>query len=548
MTQTPKLLDFQETPARRLAANIRAGQSTVLLGVVGSGKTYVACSAILDLLNSGDVAPADILDPEKVLFLMPTSCKIKFGRVATSWKLSNYAIHSYTEMNFKAGELYVDWQTHGVKTVNVPATRDGIPVLDASGQPVLIKTEKRVELENKAPQWTEEYFPEVLFLDESHMCKNEETIRTRILVEYIKCLHRGWKGCVVFCSGTPFSKLVETKAITMACLRSTEDTWKTKVRRIAGSHIDLTRPSEAGSERYKAELVANNAFIEIEGVKFAKRAFTKNKFIELDPERQRIYNMAFEEYQKVRAARGNDPLVGVIAVLVAMNKFRQIAEMLRSNEMGDFAHDRAYGDPAKQRQVIIASNFRQTLKSVRARLQAKGVPSGQIVELHGELSATVKQANVDIFQAGGARFMLMTLKTGGVGLSLDHDGSHPDQLPREVILPPTWSPIELTQGLGRAHRVLTKSTTRQWIMWCKDTIEDYVAAKVEKGLRSLKTLMTRKVSWMSCYEQVEESTVPGDKEIEEMLFADTVEEEDGEQETFEDDIFDNMVEEEAVVV
>lgn len=499
-----RLLPFQREPATALMDNIRARRSCLLQGIVGSGKTYVGLESILPLVKSGEIAEPDIFEPEKVLFLMPSPCKIKFRRVANKLGMRNYQIQSFKELITSMGEQYVTWE------------------LDK-------------ETGDKKPKWIESNFPEVLFIDECQFVKNESAQITQTILAYVRAVRNGAKGCIVFCSGTPFSKLIETKALTMACFNVSDGTWKNKINNIVGGYVDIYRPSETGTERYREALTEAGRFIEIKDVKFSHRAFTKNHFVELDPARRAVYDAAFEELQKRRLEQDRNPLIGFAAILVALNEFRHVSERLRAKEICDLAIERFN----KGKQIIVASNFVDTLEAVHARLTAAGFNMSRVGYLTGLQDQTTKQANIDGFQTGKIDIILMTLKTGGTGLSLDHDGSHPDQKPREVILPPTWSPIELTQALGRAHRVLTKSTTRQWIVWCKDTIEDKVAAKVEQGMKSLKKLITRKVSWMSCYEPEERELT----ELDKLLFDETVETEEGEEEVFDNEVFDDMTEE-----
>jgi len=135
------------------------------------------------------------------------------------------------------------------------------------------------------------------------------------------------------------------------------------------------------------------------------------------------------------------------------------------------------------------------LKLTRTLIK-NSVKPDEISVIYGNQTEKVRQENIDKFQRGQSNYCLMILKCGGVGLSLDHQTGHKNARPRHVILPVTWSPIEMVQALGRAHRVLTQSTTYQDVVLYAGTIEERVKYKMDLGLHSLKELVTRKESWL----------------------------------------------------
>lgn len=150
----------------------------------------------------------------------------------------------------------------------------------------------------------------------------------------------------------------------------------------------------------------------------------------------------------------------------------------------------------------------------------------------GEQSMAERQMEIDRFQRGESHYCLFTFKAGGVGLSLHHcdemtdkwDETAPgyaewrakiDALPesqrplpgkvrrkksgyaveedipfipvRERInfLAPTYSAIELVQGLGRCPRLTSLSNTTQKLLFYGGTIEDDIAVIVSQKLRCL---------------------------------------------------------------
>lgn len=127
-----------------------------------------------------------------------------------------------------------------------------------------------------------------------------------------------------------------------------------------------------------------------------------------------------------------------------------------------------------------------------------------------------RQQEIDRFQSGRSLYCLFNFKSGGVGLSLHHSDEQteikcrrkPDSnyayeedipaiptRPRVTFLAPTYSAIELVQGLGRAPRLTSLSDTAQIIVFYRGTIEAAVAGAVSAKLRCLKKVVRQKESW-----------------------------------------------------
>jgi len=135
----------------------------------------------------------------------------------------------------------------------------------------------------------------------------------------------------------------------------------------------------------------------------------------------------------------------------------------------------------------------------------------------GMQSFEERQREIDKFQRGETLYCIYTLKAGGVGLSLHHtDEWMPAEKrcrrkesgyvveedipkiptrPREVLVTPTWSPIELVQGVGRAPRLTSLSTTKQHLIFYAGTIEGRVADIAGRGLRCLSKIIKQRESW-----------------------------------------------------
>ncbi|WP_129336348.1 SNF2-related protein [Cellulomonas endophytica] len=114
--------------------------------------------------------------------------------------------------------------------------------------------------------------------------------------------------------------------------------------------------------------------------------------------------------------------------------------------------------------VLVFSQFTSVLGRVRARLDAAGT---SYAYLDGGTRA--RPAVVESFRSGEAPVFLISLKAGGVGLTL----TEADYV---VVLDPWWNPAVEAQAVDRAHRI---GQTRQVMVYrlvAAGTIEDKVMA------------------------------------------------------------------------
>lgn len=113
----------------------------------------------------------------------------------------------------------------------------------------------------------------------------------------------------------------------------------------------------------------------------------------------------------------------------------------------------------------------------------------------GNQNKRARQEEIDKFQSDRSKFCLFTFKAGGVGLSLHQE--LPEHRVRETLLAPTYSAIELVQGLGRAHRITSCSDTDQTIVFYANTIEVRVSVRASQKLKCLSKAVRQKESWES---------------------------------------------------
>ena len=159
-------------------------------------------------------------------------------------------------------------------------------------------------------------------------------------------------------------------------------------------------------------------------------------------------------------------------------------------------------------------------EEILENLDLDEVEDRELIDIPGEYklgaqSLEERQYEIDKFQKGESLYCLYTLRAGGVGLSLHHTDECVRQkcrkkpsgyvveediplIPirqRETLVAPTWSPIELVQGIGRVPRLTSLSDTDQILIFYRGTIEGRVADIANRGLRCLSKIVKHKEPW-----------------------------------------------------
>jgi hypothetical protein len=110
-----------------------------------------------------------------------------------------------------------------------------------------------------------------------------------------------------------------------------------------------------------------------------------------------------------------------------------------------------------------------------------------------------RQRMVDEYQDGKLDIILITVRSGGVGLSLHHD--RPTTKPRHVVTPIPWSAIDLVQFLGRGHRLTSLSPTTQESLLYNNTVEtEKVFPVLKNKVKCLSKCVTAKEQFCTLFE------------------------------------------------
>jgi len=195
--------------------------------------------------------------------------------------------------------------------------------------------------------------------------------------------------------------------------------------------------------------------------------------IDLGPRHRKIYDTHLAKEQQLILGLVEDFDRNRMAIFSALTKLRQLAldpalvdpehDRVGSAKL-DLLADQLAEVTAEGHQALVFSTFTSFLRRVRERLTAEGIAT---VYLDG--STRDREAVIEAFRRGDAPVFLISLKAGGVGLTL----TEADYV---YVLDPWWNPAAEAQAVDRAHRIGQDKHVNVYRLVATDTIEEKVMA------------------------------------------------------------------------
>ena len=128
--------------------------------------------------------------------------------------------------------------------------------------------------------------------------------------------------------------------------------------------------------------------------------------------------------------------------------------------------------------VVIFCNFSATIDALATRLHTKCI-------VWGNNKGTEREDNIEDFQLGKSRIIIVNTAAGGAGISLhDVNGLNP----RLALISPSHSAINIKQSLGRVWRDGSKSKAIQKIVFVNGTVEEQVCESMIRKLDNMDLL------------------------------------------------------------
>jgi len=135
--------------------------------------------------------------------------------------------------------------------------------------------------------------------------------------------------------------------------------------------------------------------------------------------------------------------------------------------------------------IVVFLNFTESIETLAKKLNVHTRFNNKIGFVYGNQTYKERLQDVADFQSDKKRILLCNLKSGGVALSLhDLNGNHP----RETIITPSFSAIDMLQAMGRIFRQGSLTKCYQRIVFASNCVESRACEKVQAKLNNLSCL------------------------------------------------------------
>lgn len=195
--------------------------------------------------------------------------------------------------------------------------------------------------------------------------------------------------------------------------------------------------------------------------------------VDLSPAHRRVYDTHLARERQRILGLVDDFDRNRVAILAALTRLRQLAldpalvdpvhERIGSAKI-DVLVERLLEIRAEGHRALVFSSFTGFLARVRERLEQESVT---FTYLDG--STQRRSRVIEDFRTGDASAFLISLKAGGVGLTL----TEADYV---FVLDPWWNPATEAQAVDRAHRIGQERTVMVYRLVSTGTVEDKVMA------------------------------------------------------------------------
>ncbi|CCH78227.1 SNF2-like (fragment) [Nostocoides japonicum T1-X7] len=200
--------------------------------------------------------------------------------------------------------------------------------------------------------------------------------------------------------------------------------------------------------------------------------------VALHPVHQRIYDQHLQRERQRLLGLLDDPGANRVAILASLTRLRQLS--LDPSLVDDSYAGRAVSAKVTElvdhlqelrqegHRALVFSQFTGYLRLVERQLRDAGIETSYLD------GSTRKRGDViEGFRTGSQTAFLISLKAGGVGLTL----TEADYV---FVLDPWWNPATEAQAIDRAHRIGQTRPVMVYRMVSSGTIEDKVVALQER--------------------------------------------------------------------
>ncbi len=329
----------------------------------------------------------------------------------------------------------------------------------------------------------------LVILDESHKCKGVTSLNCGLLIALKR---QGYK--VLTLSATQATDPTEMRAFGFAANLHNLYNWRSwcldngaeEVGRWGAISFDsldqqaMKKMSGCHESLFDTQQVASRLTREQMGSLFPENHVNAEAFDlgSNNPKIQAVYDEMEQEIADLEEGTAEYSA----HVFAQIMKARRKAEMLKIPLFQELFQDAI--DEGKS--VVTFLNFTESIEALSSRLLTNKKLIGKIGYIHGGQSFKQRWKDVEDFQADKKRGLICNLKAGGVALSFhDLNGKYP----RTSLMSPSFSAVDMLQGLGRIHRQGGLTKCYQRIVFAAGCIEERACNKVQARLNNLSCLV-----------------------------------------------------------
>ena len=209
--------------------------------------------------------------------------------------------------------------------------------------------------------------------------------------------------------------------------------------------------------------------------------------VDLEPAHRRIYDRHLQRERQRVLGLLEDPDKNRMAIFRALTVLRQLSldPSLVDQEHAGLTTSAKITTLLEQlrelaaegHRALVFSSFTSYLALVRAALEEEGIGYSYL-----DGSIRDRQARVEAFREGEDPVFLISLKAGGVGLTL----TEADYV---FLLDPWWNPAAEAQAVDRTHRIGQTRPVHVYRMVSTDTVEEKVVALQERKRQLFTTVV-----------------------------------------------------------
>jgi len=472
----------QVTDAKRILSAFQRGEKAYILGNgTGTGKTYVGNGVISEM------------QPKRALIVVPNQ------NIATGWR--------------RVGQQFGN-NIQTLKSGAVPG--DGVYVTTYSTIGARFK-------EGSIGQFSGKGFDLVIF-DESHKLKNYEPNGSVDQANAAMGIMQAGDPKVVFSSATPFQGVPEMQYLErMGMWREGEFnafaldhgyTWVDSKYggfwRFVGepddilrAYVDMRKRGVLSTRELAMDVDLENEFVKVSLTDEIQNAYASaNDLVDnaVDMLHPRSPHKGMLEAQRTLI---NRRIMEVAKVDTAIEQAKQLAAEGRqvaiftgyrneakppnfkgfwANKPGYYGGETINGLLAKVYDLVDS----EASKSIERLVAALG-GERNVAQVHGGLSTTVRDVEIDAYNSGKKKFIVATAAAGGTGLSLhDIQGGAP-RAQVNIYLP--WSGQDFMQVAGRSYRFGSKTDVKQKWLFADTMKESKISAVVGGRLQEMGALV-----------------------------------------------------------